>query len=437
MAQVQEATPQLRTARAMMPMEYDDTESFRSAHLGVGEKLEMSLPSDPRTPPFATYTWDTGTHFVAVTAVCSDRERFGTVIGAVDDLARTVRIVDDLAVGESPDVLRIEPGSDSASDALHPADHRPVRIGVQLAPQHASVRALPRRGAARRGPRRGRDLRLGPLLPAHRAAGRPSTSRRGRCSPRSPSRPSASSSARSSTAARTATPTCRPTWPARSTTSAPAHRHRPAHLRHRLGVGRARLRRVRLRVRHGRQPARRARRRPAAHPLRWDRLNPAPTRRIPILIGGQGERKTLRLVASTPTSGTPSPSSTTCPARSACCTSGAREEGRDPADIELSTGYSIRGFGPLLEEDGPNRLHALGFRLLIPAIDGPDYDLVAAAPAARVARSRERGLTAVGRVERPAATARASLERQPRRRTCNDLSPDSRARISVASSWRA
>ncbi|WP_127473507.1 hypothetical protein [Microbacterium sulfonylureivorans] len=111
MAQVQEATAQLRTARAMMPMEYDDTESFRSAYLGVGEKLEMALPSDPRTPPFATYTWDTGTHFVTVTAVCSDRERFGTVIGSVDDLARTVRIVDDLAVGESPSVLRIEPSS--------------------------------------------------------------------------------------------------------------------------------------------------------------------------------------------------------------------------------------------------------------------------------------------------------------------------------------
>ncbi|MFB8146373.1 hypothetical protein ACFC1W_06485 [Microbacterium sp. NPDC056003] len=109
MAQVQEATPQLRTARAMMPMEYDDTESFRSSHLGVGEKLEMPLPSDPRTPPFATYTWDTGTHFVTVTAVCSDRERFGTVIGSVDDLARTVRVVDDLAVGEAPGVLRIEP----------------------------------------------------------------------------------------------------------------------------------------------------------------------------------------------------------------------------------------------------------------------------------------------------------------------------------------
>ena len=109
MAQIQEATSQLRTARAMMPMEYDDTESFRSAYLGVGEKLEMSLPADPRTPPFATYTWDTGTHFVTVTAVCSDRGRFGTVIGSVDDLARTLRIVDDLAVGESPEVLRIEP----------------------------------------------------------------------------------------------------------------------------------------------------------------------------------------------------------------------------------------------------------------------------------------------------------------------------------------
>jgi hypothetical protein len=111
MAQLQQATNDLRAARAMMPMEYDDTQSFRSPHLGVGEKLEMPLPQDPRTPPFATYTWDTGTHFVTVTAVCSDRQRFGTVIGSVDDLARTLRIVDDLAVGESPGVLRIEPSS--------------------------------------------------------------------------------------------------------------------------------------------------------------------------------------------------------------------------------------------------------------------------------------------------------------------------------------
>ena len=41
MAQVQEATAQLRAARAKMPMEYDDTETFRGTYLGVGEKLAM------------------------------------------------------------------------------------------------------------------------------------------------------------------------------------------------------------------------------------------------------------------------------------------------------------------------------------------------------------------------------------------------------------
>ena len=111
MAQVQEATHQLRTARAMMPMEYDDTVSFRNPSLGVGEKLAMPLPADPATPPFLTYTWDTGTHFVTVTAVCSDRERFGTIENAVDDIARTLRLIDDLSVGEGTNTLRIEPSS--------------------------------------------------------------------------------------------------------------------------------------------------------------------------------------------------------------------------------------------------------------------------------------------------------------------------------------
>ncbi|WP_454149785.1 hypothetical protein [Microbacterium lacticum] len=108
MAQIQELTPQLRTARAMMPIEYDDTETFRGTYLGVGEKLTMPLPASPATPPFATYTWDTGTHLIPVTAVCADRERFGTVIGAVDDLARSLRLSDDLTVGEQT-VLRIDP----------------------------------------------------------------------------------------------------------------------------------------------------------------------------------------------------------------------------------------------------------------------------------------------------------------------------------------
>lgn len=108
-AQVHQITPQLRAARAMRPMEYDDTEPFRGAYLGMGERLVIDAPAGAGTPPFAEYTWDTGAHFVTVTAVGGDRERFRTVLGSVDELARTVRIVDDLRVAETPGVLRLGP----------------------------------------------------------------------------------------------------------------------------------------------------------------------------------------------------------------------------------------------------------------------------------------------------------------------------------------
>ena len=114
LAQVQQATPQLRAARAMMPMEYDDTEEFRNPYLGPGEKLVVPLPptgpdGQAAAPPVATYTWDTGTHLITLHAVCADRERFGTVIGAVDGIARTLRTVDELSVDESGPVLRLPP----------------------------------------------------------------------------------------------------------------------------------------------------------------------------------------------------------------------------------------------------------------------------------------------------------------------------------------
>ncbi|WP_423494372.1 hypothetical protein IM711_00770 [Microbacterium esteraromaticum] len=107
MAMAQELTPQLRVARASMPMEYDDTENFPTP-LGVGEKLLMPTPPNPASPPSATYTWDTGTHLITLNAVSGDRERFGTVERALDDLARSIRIADDLTAGES-DVLRLPP----------------------------------------------------------------------------------------------------------------------------------------------------------------------------------------------------------------------------------------------------------------------------------------------------------------------------------------
>lgn len=109
MATVQVLTPDVRIARASMPMDYDDTETFSSRWLGAGEKLVVAMPPSPSAPPFATYTWDTGTHLVTLTAICSERERFGTLIGALDDLARSIRIADELTGGESPEVLRLGP----------------------------------------------------------------------------------------------------------------------------------------------------------------------------------------------------------------------------------------------------------------------------------------------------------------------------------------
>jgi len=107
---------------------------------------------------------------------------------------------------------------------------------------------------------------------------------------------------------------------------------------------------------------------------RWDALTPAPTRRIPVLIGGQGERKTLRLVAQHADIWHTFTRFPDLPRKIGVLHDWCAAEGRDPADIELSTGFTIRGFGPLLD-GGLDELHALGFRLLIPAVDGPDYDL--------------------------------------------------------------
>jgi hypothetical protein len=109
MATVQALTPEVRIARASMPMDYDDTQSFSSRWLGTGEKLVVAMPPSPASPPFTTYTWDTGTHLVTLTAVCSDRERFGTLDGALDELAGSIRAADDVTGGESPEVLRLDP----------------------------------------------------------------------------------------------------------------------------------------------------------------------------------------------------------------------------------------------------------------------------------------------------------------------------------------
>ena len=79
----------------------------------------------------------------------------------------------------------------------------------------------------------------------------------------------------------------------------------------------------------------------AAHHGRWAKLNPAPTRDIPILIGGGGERKTLRTTARHAEiwHGFGDPGDAGAQERRSS-TSGAPVEGRDPAEIERSTAAS-------------------------------------------------------------------------------------------------
>jgi probable F420-dependent oxidoreductase len=112
---------------------------------------------------------------------------------------------------------------------------------------------------------------------------------------------------------------------------------------------------------------------------RWEALNPPPTRRIPILIGGMGERKTLRLVARHADIWHTFTPFDDLPRKIGILHDWCAREGRDPADIELSTGFTVQGPGPLFKV-GNDDLHALGFRLFIPAIDGPDYDLSVLGP---------------------------------------------------------
>lgn len=105
-ASIQEATTQLRAARAMRPMEYDDTESFGHPTLGVGEKLALT---EPGRSPSVSYTFDLGTQLVELTALGGDGARFGTIMPDLDALARELRVIDDVASGETPGVLRLPP----------------------------------------------------------------------------------------------------------------------------------------------------------------------------------------------------------------------------------------------------------------------------------------------------------------------------------------
>jgi probable F420-dependent oxidoreductase len=102
---------------------------------------------------------------------------------------------------------------------------------------------------------------------------------------------------------------------------------------------------------------------------RWAQLNPAPTRRIPILIGGGGERKTLRYTAEHAdiwhVIGTPE----TVAHKARVLDGHCADVGRDPAAIERSAKVEAPPevlAGPLLDA---------GVTLFTVSTSGPNYDL--------------------------------------------------------------
>jgi len=98
-------------------------------------------------------------------------------------------------------------------------------------------------------------------------------------------------------------------------------------------------------------------------------LNPPPTRPIPVLIGGGGERKTLRFVARHASIWHAFGRLDTLTHKSAVLAEHCSTVGRDPAEIERSTA-APRG--------GPAAADALvdaGFTLFTIGASGPTYDL--------------------------------------------------------------
>ena len=112
---------------------------------------------------------------------------------------------------------------------------------------------------------------------------------------------------------------------------------------------------------------------------RWGRLNPPPTRDIPVLIGGGGERKTLRIVAEHANIWHGFGGPETIAHKHQVLDEWCRKVGRDPAEIVRSAGVSPRP-GRLPEDvrdypAGAEALYAVGTRLFTVGISGPRYDL--------------------------------------------------------------
>lgn len=102
---------------------------------------------------------------------------------------------------------------------------------------------------------------------------------------------------------------------------------------------------------------------------RWAKLNPPPTRKIPVLIGGGGEKKTLRIVARHADIWHSFSDAATLERKLAILAEHGRAVGRDVSEIEISTEIGRRSLAEVEEQ------YDLGASLFTIGISGPDYDL--------------------------------------------------------------
>jgi probable F420-dependent oxidoreductase len=102
---------------------------------------------------------------------------------------------------------------------------------------------------------------------------------------------------------------------------------------------------------------------------RWAKLNPAPTRKIPVLIGGGGEKKTLRYAARHADIWHGFGNPATLKRKNGILDDWCRTEGRDPAEIERSAGVdgSPDDLAPALLDAGTT-FYTVG-------LTGPRYDV--------------------------------------------------------------
>ncbi len=116
---------------------------------------------------------------------------------------------------------------------------------------------------------------------------------------------------------------------------------------------------------------------------RWTKLVPPPTRRIPVLIGGGGERKTLRFVARHADIWHTFVQGEALAHKLAVLRGHCVTEGRDPAEIEVSVGVGgpgREGRLPAPPEVEGQPLRDLGASLFTVGLGGPAYDLAVVEP---------------------------------------------------------